>query len=98
MDSKTRQQILSLSSDLRRIAWWAVDSKLERKHLIEKFLKLVKHGKEKIADRKIKEIIGAALLKDWEEVKAGIKDKRIWAEGVLTASLRLKHLAETLPF
>lgn len=96
MKSKTKQQILDLSSDLRRISWWACDRKAMRDALIERFLALVKKQKETLGrkNKKVDSIVSKELFDRWPEVKISNKDKLIWAEGILTASLRLKHLAE----
>lgn len=91
MDLKQKQQILNLSSDLRRIAWWAVDKESDRSQLIEKFLKLVKV--RKIKNHQIEKIFDDINLDNWKEAKKNLRDRMVWAEEVLTTSLRLKHLA-----
>lgn len=95
MNPKQRQQILNLSSDLRRIAWWAADIKNDRSYLIERFLRLVKPEKRKIDNLLIEKIINDRIFNDWNRVKTENKAKLIWAEELLTASLRLNHLASS---
>lgn len=95
MESKTRQQILNLSSDLRRISWWACDKENRRDRLIEKFLNLAKKQGQTLRkeNKKLDDIIKEKLFGNWSKVKFLEKERIIWAEEMLTASLRLKHLA-----
>ncbi|MFZ5366466.1 MAG: hypothetical protein ACOZBZ_04245 [Patescibacteria group bacterium] len=98
MKSKTKQQILNLSADLRRISWWACDRKTKRDALIERFLNLTKKQKQ-ILERensKVGEIVERKMLADWPKVKGAKKDRLVWAEETLTSSLRLKHLVTRL--
>lgn len=94
MESKTKQQILNLSSDLRRIAWWACDRKTKRDILIERFLSLTKRQKRILRreNKKIDEIVKREIFDEWPKIKIAKKKRLVWAEEVLTASLRLKHL------
>lgn len=96
MESKTKRQILNLSSDLRRISWWACDRKNRRDVLIEKFLNLAKRQKQTLVkeNEKVDKIVRKEMFDEWPRAKIAKKDRLVWAEGVLTASLRLKHLAE----
>ncbi|MBI5465122.1 hypothetical protein HY946_00750 [Candidatus Gottesmanbacteria bacterium] len=91
MNLKQKQQILNLSSDLRRIAWWAADKENDRSHLIKKFLGLVKVGE--IKNREVEKILNDINLDNWKKARENLKNKMVWAEEVLTISLRLKHLA-----
>lgn len=95
MESKTREKILNLSSDLRRISWWACDRKAERDDLIERFLILAKKQKQTLGKGKVEEIVKEEIFAKWPKAKTNKKDKLLWAEEVLTVSLRLKHLAKT---
>lgn len=94
MGSKTRQQILNLSSDLRRIAWWACDRETKRDILIEKFLNLAKRQRQTLRreNEKIDKIVKKEIFDEWPKIKIAKKERLVWAEEVLTASLRLKHL------
>lgn len=95
MESKTKQQILNLSSDLRRISWWACDKENKRDRLIEKFLNLAKRQRQILGrkNKKLDKIIREEIFNVWSKAKHSKKERIIWAEEVLTASLRLKHLA-----
>ncbi len=97
MESKTKQKILNLAADLRRISWWACDRKNKRDVLIEKFLKLAKEDKKALSgvDKKIDEIVEERLFTKWPKAKIDPKKRLIWAEETLTASLRLQNLAGT---
>jgi hypothetical protein len=88
-----QQTILNLASDLRRISWWACDEKSSREALIESFLDLANKAKRTMEkeNEKAAEIVERRIFRDWPKVKSDPKARLIWAEGVLTASLRLKH-------
>ena len=94
LHNKTKQQILNLSSDLRRISWWACDRETRRDILIEKFLNLAKKQGQTLRkkNKKLNEIIKEEIFDEWPKVKFLEKERIIWAEELLTASLRLKHL------
>lgn len=98
MKDKTKQQILNLASDLRRISWWACDKKNSRDILIERFLNLTKESRQTLGkeNKKVAEIIGGKIFADWPKVKSSKKERLVWAERALTASLRLKHLADNV--
>jgi len=89
------QTILNLASDLRRISWWACDKRTPRDALIDKFLSLAEKAKQNLEreDRKAAEIVERRIFIDWPKVKSDTKARLIWAEEVLTASLRLKHFS-----
>jgi hypothetical protein len=99
MGSKTKQQILNLSSDLRRLSWWACDEKNRRDALIEKFLELAKKNSQVLRkeNKKVDKIIRKEVFAQWQRDKFNKKARLIWAEKILTASLRLKHLVEASP-
>lgn len=96
MKDKTKQQILNLSSDLRKISWWACDRKNKRDILIERFLSLAKKQRELLGkkNKKLAEIVKGEILDGWPKAKTNEKERLIWAEEILTASLRLKYQTE----
>lgn len=95
-----RDYLLAISSNLRRLSYWAYQPGWEKKKKLikvfleesDEFFKKVPSSEGIKARRKeLKE-----LIRSWKKNFLSEEKRKIWAEDILTLSLRIAHLAKRL--